>query len=226
MFAYYRCEDYLGDELINWKNITLLRKQTEVDKIMTYINNPAFLQKGATVTGYSDAERNVTPGDIVNSMLELGFGYPDLVYTPYFSVLQATQSYNRLKDILRGDNSTSNPGAPVIMCANPKNPSTSETSDYFQYWIVDGFVDIESARMVDHQIVSPFALKPTLFHCVWGKDDYLDGYYSYQFKNYEIENKIIDYANKQDIIIEEQCLFPKPGAIGGYIAPVPTQPAF
>ncbi len=233
LLAYYTHPQTIDNIAINWDKISgSAYSNAEVFKLLSALNSKTMLgDNGSTSTGTTDATRKVTPTNVHNALSS--FGLTDPIFTPSNGTdIFDTLSYRKvsqLKIILHPTGTPTfyqgvdRPKAPVICYAKPKVDKSSEFLPYYQYWIIDGFVDRVKMAGASAGTANIVAWYPSLYHCVWGDNDYLNGYYYAvtvdDQQNHGIGNEAGYFTGTSTVEFEVQdwqMLFPVVGALGGF----------
>lgn len=223
IFAYYRYPDLYWGVHFEWDLIIDKQNPVAVQHLLYTLNRPTLLEDKEEDfnKGGGDDKRNIPPqrvqdivGGSVSYYFDIACDSPKSEFT------------QKVKNLLRGVANSDNPGHPVIAYAYPTNKKTGyAVHNHFQYWIIDGFIDRNMTPLDSkgHPLRNP-SPTPTLYHCVWGKGSYNDGYYA--FNNGTIDNVQHLSTNNTTQENESQAIFPSVGAIGGKLRTVPPQPEF
>lgn len=241
MLAYYLHPNTINGTAINWNYISgPTVSQSTVYHLLRTLNNSSFLEDTPIAGSISsgDEGRMVSYENIIDAFKKLGFGEdPFVTFNANNNLFVTRNNINNMKVVLGSKQRIEGscvPKGPIMAFARPMdNIDSGMIFPYNQFWIIDGFID--RGHVLPNYIPKPGdqSLIPTLYHCIWGLDDYLDGYYAFVVEgyidnNYSYIEKIKDPASgvyKDTLISEEmedQYLFPNPGGIGGFeIQPIP-----
>lgn len=234
ILAFYTHPSTIGGTSINWNYISgKSYKPTEVHKLLCALNSSSFL-KDRYPAGSEDADRRILPSLVRNALTTLGLTDPYLDFSNNTAALGDPDNLYELKRVLGYPRVTHYPYiGPVIAYSNPSIPnddtnSSFDTYQYIQYWIVDGFMDVNRfALSSSGQVIQ--ALWPndqTLLHCVWGLNDYLNGYYALSYGYGDLSNKagFLENGEFEYETQYEQYHFLEIGILGGYDLNPETQP--
>ena len=210
MLAFFNKDVIVLGENINCWAAAFAASSTPMKNAIYLLDHPAFLNDITVPAGGSyksgDSNRKVTPALMASALNNLNFSFPYL----HFSDDAFNSSNSKLLQVLRGSLLGSKEGEPVLVGAMGK-PKDGLQQIYYQYWIIDGFVDRYVKLPQNPNIIS----QPMLYHCVWGKDSYHNGYYA--FTSSQFDNTETDPFFFTKDTYESQNLFPNPQATGGFV---------
>ncbi len=241
MLALYQTTNSINGTIINWKDIVNSGSyvKSEVKKLHAALNSQDFLDdRGYGGTGTEDVTRRVRPSVLEAALKKLNLDTINLNYSAGSNLFSTYEECRKMKLVLGSQalvQAGGLPKAPVIAFCQPYEKDENYTWGYFQYWIIDGFID--RARFHENFPVYPGMPTnlPTLYHCVWGMDEYYNGYYAYTTECY-IDNNAVEFyternPNNGHVAAKDslnhrgnQYLFPNPGILGGFPNKPKAQP--